>query len=126
MKLRENILSRYIGTKATNYNGELMGVIIDFIYDKTGSIAQYIVLETNEIFGRKTRHFAIPITEQFLKITGKSVMINANKNEMKLAKGIAAKKCPVPIFEIAPLIYELFNYNLQKNKEKDFNNFVAG
>lgn len=122
MKLRTNILYKFIGSKATNHNGEVMGKIIDFIYDKTGRIMQYIVLETNEIFGRKSRHFAIPITEQFLQISRNSVMINADKNEMKLAKGIPAEKCPVPIFEIAPLIYELFNYDLSNNKK--FNNTV--
>lgn len=125
MKLRANILYRYIGTKATNYKNELMGNIIDLIYDKTGSIAQYIVLETNEMFGRKIRHFAIPVTEQFLQISGNSVVIKADKDEMKLAKGIAAEKCPVPIFEIAPLIYELFNYNLQK-KNKELDRFILG
>lgn len=111
MNLKRNILYTSIGEEVKNFKEETMGFIIDFIYDKKGNDMQYIVLGSDQYFGNKTRYFAIPISDKWMKITSNgTVFIDADKEDLKRAKGISVEECPTPIFEAAPLMYELFNF----------------
>lgn len=123
MNLKRNILHISTGEEVKNFKEETMGYIIDFIYDKGNNI-QYMIIGSDQYFGNKRRYFAIPVSDKWMKITSKgTVFINADKKDLKLAKGISVEECPTPIFEAAPLMYELFNFhkptlNFNRNKTR--------
>lgn len=111
MKIQTDILAQSVGRQVANHKGEFMGKIIELTYDKTGEKIQYIILSSDKFFGRKERYFAIPVYSQLLKITrGGKVVLNVNDKDFHSAKRIPTRKCPRPIFEFNPSIYELYDY----------------
>lgn len=105
------------GTKVTNQKGEFLGKIKKLTYNNEKEI-QYIILNCTEFFGRRNRYFAVPASSNLLELSEKGELIlKLNKNDLRLAKGISAKKCPEPNLPFGPSIYELYNYKDSSDKK---------
>lgn len=118
MKLQTDILAQSVGRQVVNHKGNYMGTIVELTYDKTGEKVQYIILRSDRFFGRKERYFALPAYSKLLKITrGGKVVLNVGDKDFHSAKRIPTRKCPRPIFEFNPSIYELYDYSIPTEKE---------
>lgn len=122
MNLPVEILYHSIGAKVTNHKGETIGTITEMLYDQNREKIQYVVLSSNKFFGNKVRYFAIPAYSKLIRITkGGKIVIKADNNDLQLARGIPVEKCPKPIFEFDPSIYELYNYHIPSFEDSFFN-----
>src|SRR5690625_2875976 len=95
---------------AKNYNGEVLGTIEQVTYDEEKNI-QYVILNCANFFGNNNRYFAVPALSTFIKIDeNEQIVINLDENELKLAMGISAEKCPKLSLTFGQSVYELYNY----------------
>lgn len=107
MKLRNSLT---IGAKLRNHKGEFLGRIKELTYDDNNQI-QYMILHCTSFFGEGNRYFAVPVSSDLLKLSKEGkILLEVDKNDLKLAKGISADKCPPPSLSFGPSIYELYNY----------------
>lgn len=97
--------------KIKNHKDELLGAIKKITYNEEENI-QYIILNCSDFFGKKNRYFAIPASSALLKLTEKGeIVVKLDKNDLKLARGISANRCPEPSLKFEPSVYELYNYS---------------
>lgn len=109
------------GARISNHKGEFLGRIKKLTYNDEKKI-QYIILNCTKFFGRRNRYFAVPASSTLLGLSDKGkVIIRLNKNDLKLAKGISANKCPEPSLRFGLSIYELYNYNNPSDKKTETN-----
>lgn len=105
-----------IGAEVRNHKGELLGRIKKITYDEHNNI-QYIILHCANFFGGKNRYFAVPASSGLMELSGdRKVILKLDKNDLKLAKGISADRCPPPSLSFGPSIYELYNFSDSSDK----------
>ncbi len=108
MKLRNSLT---LGAKIRNHKGEFLGRIKELTYDDNNQI-QYMILHCRNFFGGGNRYFALPVSSDLLGLTEEGkVILKVDKNDLKLAKGVSADKCPPPSVSFGSSIYELYNYS---------------
>ncbi|WP_372636462.1 PRC-barrel domain-containing protein [Fodinibius sp.] len=111
VKLRNALASHAIGAEIQNHKGEYLGRIKKITFDDKNKL-QYIIVHCTSFFGGGNRYFAIPAFSGLLELSKEGeVVLKVDKNDLKLAKGISADKCPPPNLPFGPSIYELYNYN---------------
>lgn len=111
MKLRNSLTSHAMSAEIRNHKGEFLGRIKKITYDDKNKI-QYIILHCTNLFGGGNRYFAVPASSCLLELSEEGkVVLKVDKNDLKLAKGVSADKCPPPSLPFGPSIYELYNYS---------------
>lgn len=107
--LQKDMLLQSVGSTILNHKGKLMGEITEVMQGKTDEKAEYIIIKSDKFFGRGERFFAIPATSDLIKIgEGGRIILNAERDDLQFAKGIAKDKCPKPNFGLNPSIFELY------------------
>lgn len=110
MKLRNSLTSHAMSAEIRNHKGEFLGRIKGIRYDDKNNL-QYIILHCTNFFGGGNRYFAVPASSDLMELSEEGkVVLKVDKNDLKLAKGVSADKCPPPSFPFGPSIYELYNY----------------
>lgn len=103
--------------KIKNHNGDYLGTIQKLTFDDENNI-RYVILYSTNLFGKKDRYFAIPLSPDLIELTEKGKLImKLNKDQLRLAKGITAQKCPKPSLEFGQSIYELYSFNEAKQRK---------
>lgn len=109
--LQTDLLLQMVGKDVRNHRDEFIGHIVEILRDKSGQQIQYLVLQSEECFGRGRRYFAIPASSTFVKIKeGGKIVLSVDKDKLQFAQGIAYQDCPEPDFKINPSIFELYTY----------------
>jgi hypothetical protein len=107
-----NILTRSIGKEVNSNNGELLGSIAGFMRDSAGDELEYVILESEEFFGRGKRIFAVPAYSSFIDISeDEKIIFELNKDDLQFARGISADQCPEPNPKYGQSVFEIYNYH---------------
>jgi sporulation protein YlmC with PRC-barrel domain len=75
------------GNKVTNYDGEDLGTVEDFMLDTTTGIVDYAVLSFGGIMGIGDKLFAVPMQALKVDTEAKKFVLNADKETLKGAPG---------------------------------------
>lgn len=117
-KLRDSIRTRSVGKVLKNHKGDFLGTIKEITYDDEGRV-QYVILNCTTLFGKKNRYFAIPAFSNLIKLDGEGqIVIHVDKNELKLAKGVSADRCPRLSMKFGQSVYELYNYGVSTGRKR--------
>lgn len=116
--LETDQLLNSVGRSVSNSDGDYVGEIVEITRDKNNKYIEYLILKSDEFFGRGSRFFAIPASSSLVNIQDSgNIILQANKDDLQFAKGVAVDKCPKPDFRIGQNIYELYKYKYEKSKE---------
>ena len=111
MDLQKEIISKSTGVDVQDANRQPLGKVVEVTFDDSSDQLQYLILETDLLFGRGNRYFALPVCPELIDVTEQNeIQANVNEDDLQFAKGITFEDCPKPLVEFAITIYELFNY----------------
>ncbi len=116
MKLKEHdieVVKDSVGAPISNHKGQVMGFIAGLVKSNNNDV-EFIILGSEHLFGWSTRYFAIPVPVEMVRVVNDIVSITVDIEELREAKRISVKKCPSPLFELEPLIYELTDFPQKK------------
>ncbi len=120
MKLDErdiNVIKGFKKSVVKNRNGEKIGFIAGVFSTWKEEQAEYIILGCDHLFGSSTRYFAVPASTEMIQVSGKAVVLKIGKEDLMQTKRISLEKCPKPLFDLEPLIYELTDFR-KTNQQK--------
>jgi len=89
----------------------MMGFIAGVFSASKKQIEEYVILGSDLLFGDATRYFAIPISYEMMKIRQDSITMRIDREDLLQTKRIALDKCPKPLFDLEPLIYEIKDFD---------------
>lgn len=104
-----NVIKSLENSEVMNQNEEAIGFIYGLFSTSKEEHAEYIVLGSDYMFGSSTRYFAVPVCTEMIEVSDNSVVMKIDKDDLMQTKRISFDKCPKPIFDLEPLIYELSN-----------------
>lgn len=108
-------LLQSVGSPVHSMTGEYIGDILEVTRDKDGNNIEYLVLCGNTLPGSGTRYFAIPASSSWIDTSPEgAITLKTTKDDLSLAKGVRADKCPKPTFEFGASIYELYQYEKKR------------
>jgi len=110
-----DVIKKYVGSSVKNQGGETMGYIAGvFSTSKKQKREEYLILGSDILFGDSTRYFAIPASYEMMRVTDESVILRIDRDDLLQTKRISLDKCPKPLFDLEPLIYEITDFDNQK------------
>lgn len=121
MKLNKHdieVVKDSVGAPVSNHKGQVMGFIAGLIKDRNDNV-EFIILGSEHLFGWATRYFAIPVSSEMVRVVNDIVSVTVTIEDLKESKRISVKKCPSPLFELEPLIYELTDFPQKKKSTPD-------
>lgn len=125
MQLKEreiDMVKKFIGSSIKNPDGEKMGFIAGVFTTHKHEKAEYIILGCDHLFGDNTRYFAVPASSEMISVSDKNVNLQIGKDQLMQTKRISLNKCPKPLFDLEPLIYELTDFHRSKHQKKAYHN----
>lgn len=117
MKLKKHeieVVIDSVGAPVSNHKGQIMGFIAGLVKSNKENNVEFIILGSEHLFGWSTRYFAIPVSTEMVRVVNDIVSVKVDIEDLKESKRISVKKCPSPLFELEPLIYELTDFPQKK------------
>lgn len=117
MKLNKHeieVVKDSVGAPISNHEGQIMGFIAGLVKSNKDDDVEFIILGSEHLFGWSTRYFAIPVSIEMVEVIDDVVSVKVDIEDLKESKRISVKKCPSPLFELEPLIYELTDFPQKK------------
>lgn len=109
-----DVIKKNIGSSVKNQGGEMMGYIAGIFTTSKKQKEEYVILGSDLLFGNATRYFAIPISYEMMRITEDSLIMRIGRGDLLQTKRISIDKCPKPLFDLEPLIYEITDFDNSK------------
>ncbi len=113
MKLKQSeieVVKDSVGAPVSNHKGEIMGFMAGLVKSNDGENVEFVILGSDHLFGWSTRYFAIPVSVDLIRVVNNIVSVVVDIEDLNEAKRISVNKCPRPLFELEPLIYELTDF----------------
>lgn len=117
MKLNKHeieVVKDSVGAPISNHKGQIMGFIAGLVKSNRNDDVEFIILGSEHLFGWSTRYFAIPVSSEMVRVINDIVSVKVDIEDLKESKRISVKRCPSPLFELEPLIYELTDFPQKK------------
>jgi hypothetical protein len=114
MQLTKEIIEQIrqkTGERICNTREDELGFIAGVIQKQSDGLADYIILGSDHLFGWSTRYFAIPACSEMIRIESATIRLTLTHEQLLRAKRISLEKCPRPLFDLEPLIYELTDFD---------------
>jgi len=112
-----NIIEDLEKSAVKNRDGEITGFIAGVFSTRKEEQAEYIILGCDHLFGSSTRYFAVPASTEMIHVSGETVVLKIGEEDLMQTKRISLEKCPKPLFDLEPLIYELTDFS-DSNQQK--------
>lgn len=109
-----DVIKKNIGSSVKNQGGEMMGYIAGVFSSSNKNKEEYVILGSDLLFGDATRYFAVPISYEMIRITEDFVILRIDREDLLQTKRISLEKCPKPLFDLEPLIYEITDFDNSK------------
>lgn len=122
MKLNKHdieVIIDSVGAPISNHKGQVMGFIAGLVNNDNNGNVEFIILGSEHLFGWSTRYFAIPVSAERVRVVNDRVSVIANIEDLKEAKLLSVKNYPGPLYELAPLVYELTDLLQKKRSTHD-------
>lgn len=104
-----------VGSPVYSKEVNFIGEIVEITRNKNNKYIEYLILKSEEFFGRGSRFFAIPASSSLITIQNNGkIILQAHKDDLQFAKGVAVDKCPKPDFKNRQNIYEIYKYKTDK------------
>lgn len=112
-----NVVKSFEKSAVNNRSGEFIGFIFGVYSTSREENEEYIILGCDHLFGSSTRYFAVPASTEMIHVSDDAVVLKINKEDLMQTKRISLERCPKPLFDLEPLIYELTDFS-DSNQQK--------
>ncbi len=117
MKDLTSILAQPKDAEVVDNNGRFLGSLAGTIPENPQDICEYVILKSEEFFGRGNRFFAVPANSSLITIDEEGkIIIQLKRDDLQFARGISADKVPKPNLKYGLSVFELYNYD-KDNRE---------
>jgi hypothetical protein len=112
MKDLTSILTQTNNTEVINNSGKLLGRLAGTIPKNPQDICEYVILKSEEFFGRGYRFFAVPANSSLIQVNEEGkIIIQLKMDDLQFARGVSADKVPKPNLKYGLSVFELYNYD---------------